>query len=77
MAALEELDCKRLNCPMPIVKISKAIRALKVGEQLRVEATDPAFLADVQAWTERMGQRLDKTEDSGPVKVALITKVKA
>lgn len=67
------VDCKNMNCPLPIVHISQALRDLAVGEQLEVEATDPAFELDVKAWTEYMGHSLDAFED-GPVKRALITK---
>jgi tRNA 2-thiouridine synthesizing protein A len=67
------VDCKNMNCPMPIVHISRALKSLEVGEQLEVEATDPAFGADVKAWTDYMGHSLD-TFDDGPVKRALITK---
>ena len=70
-----KLDCRNLNCPMPIVKIAKAFRALRTGQTLEVTATDPAFRADVEAWVRKTGQQLVKFED-GPVKVALIQKVK-
>lgn len=70
-----KLNCNNLNCPMPIVKISKAFRALKAGQTLEVTATDPAFRADVEAWVRKTGQQLVRFED-GPVKTALIQKVK-
>jgi TusA-related sulfurtransferase len=60
---------------MPIVKIAKAFRDLRTGQTLEVTATDPAFRADVEAWVRKTGQLLVKFED-GPVKVALIQKVK-
>ncbi len=47
------LDCKGLNCPIPIVKISKAVKKLNTGQTLFVEATDPAFEADVRAWSKK------------------------
>ena len=40
-------DCKGLQCPMPIVKISKVIKTIQAGDKLIVEATDPAFHPDV------------------------------
>ncbi len=57
MAALV-LDCRNLNCPMPIVNLAKAVRGLAPGDEIIVEATDPSFEADVAAWTRRTGNAL-------------------
>lgn len=43
---------------MPIVQISKMMRALEAGDTLIVEATDPAFRADLRAWTRRFGHEI-------------------
>ena len=59
---------------MPIVRISQAIRELEVGDQLRVEATDPAFEADVRAWAHRLGHSLESFEDNDGVFCATIRK---
>ncbi len=50
----QELDCKNMNCPMPIVMISKAMKKLEKGQTLKVVATDPAFEADLRAWAGRL-----------------------
>lgn len=47
------LNCEGLNCPMPIIKIAKAIKTMDSGETLEVTATDPAFAADVKAWSKK------------------------
>lgn len=39
-----------MRCPKPIVEISKRMRGLPAGDTLEVEADDPAFRADVEAW---------------------------
>ena len=70
-----QLDCKNLNCPMPIVKIAKAFRQLEVAQTLEVTATDPAFRADVEAWTRRTGNELLEFRDSPEEKVAVLKKV--
>ena len=49
MEANEYLDCKELRCPLPIVKLSKAIKQMAAGQTIVVEASDPAFKSDVQA----------------------------
>lgn len=71
--AMKQLDCKGLNCPMPIVKISKAIKKMGAGERLEVEASDPAFQADVEAWSKKTGNPLVSFDD-GEVKRAIIEK---
>lgn len=70
---MQQLDCKGLNCPMPIVKISKAVKGLSSGDDLRVEATDPAFRADLDAWLKKMGHSLVEFDD-GQTQVAVIRK---
>jgi tRNA 2-thiouridine synthesizing protein A len=71
--AEHSLDCSELRCPMPIVRISLAIKLLATGDRLRVQATDRAFRADIEAWTRRLGHRLVEFHD-GPVQQAVIEK---
>ena len=73
MNVTKTLDCKGIACPLPIVQISKAMRELEPGEILEVEATDPAFIADVEAWSRKTGNRLIGTE-SGDVQRAVLEK---
>lgn len=47
------LDCRQMRCPKPIVMISRKMKELEVGMVLRVEADDPAFHADVEAWVSQ------------------------
>jgi TusA-related sulfurtransferase len=68
------LDCRNLNCPMPIVKIAKTIRDMQISQTLEVTATDPAFRADVEAWVRKTGHRLVKFDD-GAEKTALLQKI--
>lgn len=67
------LDCRRLRCPLPIVRISKTVKEMAAGQTLSVEADDPAFKSDVQAWVQAMGHELLEFTD-GPVQQALIKK---
>ncbi|NPV55423.1 MAG: sulfurtransferase TusA family protein [Anaerolineae bacterium] len=54
----QELDCSGLACPMPILKTKKAVDGLNSGEVLKMTATDPGSLPDVQAWTAKTGHEL-------------------
>ena len=53
-----ELDCRGMNCPLPVLKTKKAIVELKAGEILRVTATDPGSVADMAAFSRRTGHAL-------------------
>ena len=66
MANEHELDCRGLNCPLPVIKTKKAIKALQPGELLRVSATDPGSCADMAAFSRRTGHPLiDQGENDG------------
>ena len=52
------LDCSGLNCPIPILRLSKAVRTLKTGERLEMIATDPGSVKDIQAWSKQTGNTL-------------------
>ncbi len=53
-----ELDCKGLNCPLPIFKTKQAIDTLEVGQVLRMVATDPGSVKDMEAWGHQTGNKI-------------------
>lgn len=55
------LDYKGLACPMPVVKISKEISTIAVGEVVEVHTTDPGSLADFPAWAKMTGHAILET----------------
>jgi tRNA 2-thiouridine synthesizing protein A len=62
----QELDCSGLACPMPILKTKKAVDGLQIGQVLKMIATDPGSLPDIQAWTSKTGHELvGHEEDAG------------
>jgi TusA-related sulfurtransferase len=69
-----QLDCQGLRCPIPIVRISQAMKTMHAGQILEVTANDRAFNADVRAWVSKMGHELLAIE-TGSVQRALIRKV--
>jgi len=58
------LDCRNMNCPMPIVELSKAARTLERDDVLEVLATDLAFKMDLEAWLRRTGHECISFEHS-------------
>ena len=58
LMAEEVLDCTGLACPIPIIKTKKAVDGLLIGQVLKLIATDPGSVPDVEAWTRRTGHQL-------------------
>jgi tRNA 2-thiouridine synthesizing protein A len=52
------LDCSGLNCPMPVIKTSKAIKQLDIGQILKVVSTDSGSPPDMEAWARQTGHEL-------------------
>jgi tRNA 2-thiouridine synthesizing protein A len=69
ITAAQTLDARGLLCPMPIVKASKAIRTVAVGEVLKVLATDRGALADFPAWADDTGHELIESHEEDGVLV--------
>lgn len=63
----KSLDLKGLACPMPIVKISKGIKEVAIGEIIEALATDPGALTDVPAWSRTTGHEIIQTDHQGDV----------
>lgn len=61
------LDCKGLLCPMPIVKLAKAVKELEPGQVILLEATDPGAVPDVVAWSKNTGHPILSQDKVGPV----------
>jgi len=74
IAVTDVLDCKGLNCPLPIIKTKKAIDGLASGDILKMIATDPGSVADVNAWCRRTGNELVHSEESAPEFVFFLRK---
>ncbi len=62
----QTLDCKGLNCPLPVLKTKKAIDAMELGQILEMIATDPGSPPDMEAWSRKTGHDLlESREDNG------------
>jgi tRNA 2-thiouridine synthesizing protein A len=60
------LDTKGLNCPLPVLRVKKAIKDVPLGEILQVQATDPGAVGDFQAFCKTSGNEMvDWKEDAG------------
>lgn len=68
------VDCKGLNCPMPVIKTKKAIEEIKSGQVLRVEATDKGSLNDMPAFAKRTGNEIIGSSEENGVYIFYIKK---
>jgi TusA-related sulfurtransferase len=60
------LDCRGLVCPMPVIKLSKAIKGLEPGALVEMLATDPGSVPDLEAFEKRTGHRVvERSEENG------------
>jgi len=60
------LDAKGLVCPLPVLRARKALKALRQGDILEIEATDPASVRDFAAFCDMTGSTLlESTDKSG------------
>lgn len=58
LQADQTLDCSGQLCPMPVIKLSKAIKEVQVGQVVKLIATDPGAPSDMVAWAEQTGHEL-------------------
>ncbi len=70
------LDCTGLLCPLPVVKTSKAIKSLEIGQILKMIATDPGAPADMEAWSRQTGNELLLSTQEGGKFVFYIRRLK-
>lgn len=61
----KELDAKGLSCPLPILKTKKMLGELASGQVLKVVATDPGSVKDMQAFAKQTGNELLSTAEAG------------
>lgn len=61
----KSMDLSGLACPMPVVKVSKGIKEVEVGQVLEATTTDPGSLTDFPAWARTSGNEILKTDQDG------------
>jgi tRNA 2-thiouridine synthesizing protein A len=65
----ETLDCRGLSCPMPLLKVKKALKKLKTGQVLEILGTDPGSKKDIPDYAKKQGDEfLGMKDESGYTK---------
>jgi len=60
------LDCSGMLCPIPVIKTSRAIKEIPVGQVLKMISTDPGAPPDMEAWSRQTGNELlDSHQEEG------------
>ncbi|MFN2215345.1 MAG: sulfurtransferase TusA family protein [Anaerolineales bacterium] len=70
----QELDCSGMSCPMPVLKTKKAVDGLEQGQVLKMIATDPGSVPDMEAWTSKTGHTLLGYDQEGQTFIFYIKK---
>ncbi|QSA99037.1 sulfurtransferase TusA family protein [Methylococcus sp. EFPC2] len=61
-----EVDTCGLACPLPLLRLKKALQALQSGQVVRVTATDPASVLDFGVYLDQAGHELmDRCQQDG------------
>ena len=61
----QELDTRGWNCPIPVLKVKKALDDLEAGRTLHVIATDPGSLVNLRGLANQPGISLVETAETG------------
>ncbi|THB81306.1 MAG: sulfurtransferase TusA family protein [Desulfobacteraceae bacterium] len=62
---VKSFDLTGLSCPMPIVKVSKAMKELNPGDIIDALTSDPGALTDFPAWAKTSGNDIVDTRPEG------------
>jgi len=66
------VDCRRLLCPLPVIRVQDRVVKLAPGTRVEVVCTDPGALQDIPAWCRINGHELLATgSDDGEYLVVL------
>lgn len=57
------IDARGLRCPLPVLKVQKAMRSLAPGAALIIETTDPVSPLDLSHFCDEHGHNIQFRED--------------
>ncbi|MDC9729235.1 MAG: sulfurtransferase TusA family protein [Methyloprofundus sp.] len=70
-----DVDASGLHCPLPLLRLKKALKEMQSGEVVRVIATDPAAHLDFGVYAEQTkNEILDYLKDEEGKQVFYIRK---
>jgi tRNA 2-thiouridine synthesizing protein A len=69
-----EVDASGLNCPLPLLRLKKALMEVQSGEVVKIIATDPAAHLDIGVYVDQTGHKLLEATKLADVQVFFIRK---
>lgn len=69
-----EVDARGLMCPLPLLRLKKALVSVEVGGIVKIQATDPAARLDFGVFVEQAGHTQIACQEEGDVLIFLIQK---
>jgi len=68
----EQLDARRLLCPLPVIRTQDRVNTMAAGELLEVICTDPGAASDIPAWCRINGHKvIEMREQSGELVILI------
>ena len=62
-SAAVTVDCLGLACPIPVVRLAKAVASVEVGAVVELLADDPGARVDIPVWCRLKDQQLVAQHD--------------
>jgi tRNA 2-thiouridine synthesizing protein A len=53
-----EVDASGLNCPLPLLRLKKALMEVENGNVVKIIATDPAAHLDIGVYVDQTGHQI-------------------
>lgn len=69
-----EVDASGLNCPLPLLRLKKALMEVQSGDVIKIIATDPAAHLDIGVYVDQTGHQLIEFKKEVNVQVFFVRK---
>jgi tRNA 2-thiouridine synthesizing protein A len=69
-----EVDASGLLCPLPLLRLKKALTEIASGDVVKVIATDPAAHLDIGVYTDQTGHQIIKLVKQSQTQIFYIKK---
>ena len=66
------VDCRRLLCPLPVIRVQDRVAGMAPGDELEAVCTDPGALNDIPAWCRINGHTVVETRSAGGEHVVVV-----
>lgn len=66
------VDCRRMLCPMPVIKVQNQAAEMAPGDELEAICTDPGALNDIPSWSRINGHEVLETRTEGDEYIVIV-----